>query len=165
MLEHYQIHCKERMEVGIPPLPLSVQQTSELVDLLKTEHKESDLLLELLKERTPAGVDQAAYVKAGFLADITTGKTNSPYISKKEAVSILGTMLGGYNIQPLIQCLQDDELGEEAANALSTTLLIFDAFNDVLELSQSNANAKKVIDAWAGDCGLQRKKRSQAKLN
>jgi aconitate hydratase 2/2-methylisocitrate dehydratase len=97
MLEHYQIHCKERMEVGIPPLPLSVQQTSELVDLLKTEHKESDLLLELLKERTPAGVDQAAYVKAGFLADITTGKTNSPYISKKEAVSILGTMLGGYN--------------------------------------------------------------------
>ena len=89
MLEHYQIHRKERMEVGIPPLPLSVQQTSELVDLLKTEHKESDLLLELLKERTPAGVDQAAYVKAGFLADITTGKTNSPYISKKEAVSIL----------------------------------------------------------------------------
>ena len=141
MLEHYQIHCKERMEAGIPPLPLSVQQTSELVDLLKAEHKESDLLLELLKERTPAGVDQAAYVKAGFLADITTGKTDSPYISKKEAVTILGTMLGGYNIQPLIQCLQDDELGEEAANALSTTLLIFDAFNDVLELSQSNANA------------------------
>ena len=143
MLEKYQIHCKERMETGIPPLPLSVQQTSELVDLLKSEHSESALLLDLLKERTPAGVDQSAYVKAGFLADITTGKTSSPYISKKEAVIILGTMLGGYNIQPLIQCLQDDELGDEAAKALSTTLLIFDAFNDVLELSQSNANAKK----------------------
>ena len=166
MLEKYQIHCKERMETGIPPLPLSVQQTSELVDLLKAEHKESALLLDLLKERTPAGVDQAAYVKAGFLADITTGKTSSPYISKKEAVAILGTMLGGYNIQPLIRCLQDDELGEEAAEALSTTLLIFDAFNDVLELSQSNANAKKVIDAWAAGLWFTEKKEipSQIKL-
>jgi len=107
------------------------------------------LLLELLKERIPAGVDQAAYVKAGFLADITTGKTNSPYISKKEAVMILGTMLGGYNIQPLIKCLKDDELGETAAAALSTTLLIFDAFNEVLALSETNKNAKTVIDAWA----------------
>jgi len=106
-------------------------------------------LLELLKERIPAGVDQAAYVKAGFLADITTGKTNSPYISKKEAVMILGTMLGGYNIQPLIKCLKDDELGETAAAALSTTLLIFDAFNEVLALSETNKNAKTVIDAWA----------------
>ncbi|SVA73777.1 uncharacterized protein METZ01_LOCUS126631, partial [marine metagenome] len=107
------------------------------------------LLLELLKERIPAGVDQAAYVKAGFLADITTGETNSSYISKKEAVIILGTMLGGYNIQPLIQCLKSDELGEAAATALSTTLLIFDAFNEVLALSETNKNAKTVIDAWA----------------
>ena len=113
------------------------------------KRQESDLLLELLKERIPAGVDQAAYVKAGFLADITTDKTNSPYISKQEAVMILGTMLGGYNIQPLIKCLENDELGEVAANALSTTLLIFDAFNEVLALSETNKNAKTVIDAWA----------------
>ncbi|MBL6702250.1 MAG: bifunctional aconitate hydratase 2/2-methylisocitrate dehydratase [SAR86 cluster bacterium] len=149
MLQDYKKHCEERKEQGIPPLPLSAQQTSSLVELLKSEHDESELLLELLKERIPAGVDQAAYVKAGFLADITTGKTNSPYISKKEAVMILGTMLGGYNIQPLIKCLKDDELGETAAAALSTTLLIFDAFNEVLALSETNKNAKTVIDAWA----------------
>ena len=149
MLQDYKEHCEERKKQGIPPLPLSAQQTSDLVELLKSEHAESDLLLELLKERIPAGVDQAAYVKAGFLADITTDKTNSPYISKQEAVMILGTMLGGYNIQPLIKCLKNDELGEVAANALSTTLLIFDAFNEVLALSETNKNAKTVIDAWA----------------
>ena len=149
MLKDYKKHCEERKEQGIPPLPLSAQQTSDLVELLKSEHAESELLLELLKERIPAGVDQAAYVKAGFLADITTGETHSSYISKKEAVIILGTMLGGYNIQPLIQCLKSDELGEAAATALSTTLLIFDAFNEVLALSETNKNAKTVIDAWA----------------
>jgi len=149
MLQDYKKHCEERKEQGIPPLPLSAQQTSDLVELLKSEHEESELLLELLKERIPAGVDQAAYVKAGFLADITTGETSSPYISKKEAVMILGTMLGGYNIQPLIKCLEDDDLGEAAAASLSTTLLIFDAFNEVLALSETNKNAKTVIDAWA----------------
>ena len=149
MLQDYKKHCEERKEQGIPPLPLSAQQTSDLVELLKSEHEESELLLELLKERIPAGVDQAAYVKAGFLADITTGETSSPYISKKEAVMILGTMLGGYNIQPLIKCLGDDDLGEAAAISLSTTLLIFDAFNEVLALSETNKNAKTVIDAWA----------------
>ncbi|MDB3950616.1 bifunctional aconitate hydratase 2/2-methylisocitrate dehydratase [Gammaproteobacteria bacterium] len=149
MLQDYKKHCEERKEQGIPPLPLSAQQTSDLVELLKSEHQESELLLELLKERIPAGVDQAAYVKAGFLADITTGETISPYISKKEAVMILGTMLGGYNIQPLIKCLGDDDLGEAAAASLSTTLLIFDAFNEVLALSKTNKNAKTVIDAWA----------------
>jgi aconitate hydratase 2/2-methylisocitrate dehydratase len=149
MLQDYKKHCEERKEQGIPPLPLSAQQTSDLVELLKSEHEESELLLELLKERIPAGVDQAAYVKAGFLADITTGETSSPYVSKKEAVMILGTMLGGYNIQPLIKCLGDDDLGEAAAASLSTTLLIFDAFNEVLALSKTNKNAKTVIDAWA----------------
>ena len=123
MLQGYKKHCEERKEQGIPPLPLSAQQTSDLVELLKSEHEESELILELLKERIPAGVDQAAYVKAGFLADITTGETSSPYIAKKEAVMILGTMLGGYNIQPLIKCLEDDELGEVAATALSLSLI------------------------------------------
>ena len=154
MLQDYKKHCEEREKQAIPPLPLSAQQTSDLVELLKAEHEESELLMGLLKERIPAGVDQAAYVKAGFLADITTGETSSPYISKKDAVIILGTMLGGYNIQPLIKCLESDELGEVAANALSKTLLIFDAFNEVLALSETNKNAKNVIDAWAKGCLL-----------
>ena len=157
MLQDYKKHCEEREKQSVPPLPLSAQQTSDLVELLKAEHKESELLLELLRERVPAGVDQAAYVKAGFLADITTGEASSPYISKKEAVMILGTMLGGYNIQPLIKCLESDELGEEAATALSKTLLIFDAFNEVLALSETNKNAKTVIDAWAEGLWFQEK--------
>ena len=149
MLKEYKSHVAERATQNIPPLPLDAEQTAELIDLLKKDHAESDLLLELLKERVPAGVDQSAYVKAGFLADITNGKASSPYISKLDAVQILGTMLGGYNIQPLITCLSIEELGDEAANALSKTLLIFDAFNEVFELSKTNPHAKKVIDSWA----------------
>ena len=119
------------------------------MDLLKSEHDESDLLLHLFKERIPAGVDQSAYVKAAFLADITTGKSESPYITKVDAVETLGTMLGGYNIAPLIACLKIEGLGDAAADALSTTLLIFDAFNEIFELSQTNEYAKRVVQAWA----------------
>ena len=149
MLENYKKHVEERAKENIPPLPLDVEQTSELINLLKSEHNESEFLLFLLKERVPAGVDQSAYVKAAFLSDITSGKTSSPYIDKNNAVQILGTMLGGYNIEPLIKCLKIDELGEEAANALSKTLLIFDSFNEIFELSKTNKYAKNVIDAWA----------------
>ena len=149
MLESYKKHVKERAEQNIPPLPLDAEQTSNLVDLLKSEHEESELLLFLLKERVPAGVDQSAYIKAAFLADITTDEASSPYIDKIEAVKILGTMLGGYNIQPLIKCLEIDGLGQTAAEALSETLLIFDAFNEIFDLSKSNEFAKQVIDAWA----------------
>src|SRR5210317_157315 len=149
MLNEYKAHVDERKAQNIPPLPLDADQTSQLVDLLKSEHEESELLLHLLKERVPAGVDQSAYVKAAFLADITTGETSSPYITKSDAVHILGTMLGGYNIQPLIECLKIDELGDEAAEALGKTLLIFDAFNEIFELSKTNEYAKKVVDAWA----------------
>src|SRR6056300_26787 len=149
MLNEYKAHVDERKAQNIPPLPLDADQTSQLVDLLKSEHEESELLLHLLKERVPAGVDQSAYVKAAFLADITTGETSSPYIAKSDAVHILGTMLGGYNIQPLIECLKIDELGDEAAEALGKTLLIFDAFNEIFELSKTNEYAKKVVGAWA----------------
>ena len=149
MLNEYKAHVDERAEQNIPPLPLDADQTAKLVDLLKSEHEESDFLIHLLKERVPAGVDQSAYVKAAFLADITTGKTKSPYINKVEAVEILGTMLGGYNIAPLIECLKIDELGDAAADALSTTLLIFDAFNEIFDLSKSNEFAKRVVQAWA----------------
>ena len=149
MLNEYKAHVDERAAQNIPPLPLDADQTAQLADLLKSEHEESELLLHLLKERVPAGVDQSAYVKAAFLADITTGETSSPYITKSDAVEILGTMLGGYNIQPLIECLKIDELGDEAAEALGKTLLIFDAFNEIFDLSKSNEYAKKVVDAWA----------------
>ena len=149
MLNEYKAHVDERAEQNIPPLPLNADQTAKLVDLLKSEHEESDFLIHLLKERVPAGVDQSAYVKAAFLADITTGKTKSPYINEVEAVKILGTMLGGYNIAPLIECLKIDGLGDAAADALSTTLLIFDAFNEIFDLSKSNEFAKRVVQAWA----------------
>ena len=149
MLNEYKAHVDERAEQNIPPLPLDADQTAKLVDLLKSEHEESDFLIHLLKERVPAGVDQSAYVKAAFLADITTGKTKSPYINEVEAVEILGTMLGGYNIAPLIECLKIDGLGHAAADALSTTLLIFDAFNEIFDLSKSNEFAKRVVQAWA----------------
>ena len=149
MINEYRLHAQERAEQNIPPLPLDAEQTAALVDLLKQDNEESEFLLDLLKERVPAGVDQSAYVKAGFLADITTDKAQSPYIDKVAAVKILGTMLGGYNIQPLIACLSIDGLGDEAAIALSKTLLIFDAFNEIFELSKTNPHAKKVIDSWA----------------
>ena len=149
MLEDYKKHCKEREEMGIPPLPLDAEQTAAVINLLKNDHDENELLLFLLKERVPAGVDDAAYVKAGFLSDLTKGETESPYISKEDAVAILGTMLGGYNIQPLIDCLEIDELADDAAAALSNTLLIFDSFNDIFELSKTNEYAKKVINSWA----------------
>ena len=149
MLEDYKKHCKEREEMGIPPLPLSAEQTADVVNLLKKEHQDNELLLHLLKERVPAGVDDAAYVKAGFLSDLTKGETESPYISKDDAVAILGTMLGGYNIQPLIDCLEIEGLADDAATALSNTLLIFDAFNDIYELSKTNEHARTVIDSWA----------------
>ncbi len=118
MINEYRLHAQERAEQNIPPLPLDAEQTAALVDLLKQDNDESEFLLDLLKERVPAGVDQSAYVKAAFLADLTTGKAESPYITKVEAVEILGTMLGGYNIAPLVECLKIDGLGNAAADAL-----------------------------------------------
>ncbi len=149
MLDDYKKHVDERAELNIPPLPLDADQTSELISLLKEKNNDPDYLLNLLKERVPAGVDQAAYVKAAFLADITTGNASSPYISKIDAVEILGTMLGGYNVEPLIRCLEIEELAETASHVLGRTLLIFDAFNEIFELSKNNKYAKKVIEEWA----------------
>ena len=149
MLENYKKHCDERAQEGIPPLPLNAEQVAQLTELLKSEHAESDLLLDLLENRVPAGVDQAAYVKAGFLADLAKNNATSPYITRQHAVKLLGTMLGGYNIAPLVECLKDNELGKDAADALSSTLLIFDAFNEIFELSKTNEYAKEVIDNWS----------------
>ena len=164
MLDSYKKHVEERAKQDIPPLPLDADQTSQLVKLLKYKHTESELLLHIFKERIPAGVDQAAYVKAAFLADITKGSASSPYISKIDAVKILGTMLGGYNIQPLIKCLEDEELADTAADALSKTLLIFDSFNEIFELSKKNIHAKKVIEAWANASWFTEKPKIQEQI-
>ncbi len=151
MLETYHQHVKERAEQGIPPKPLSAEQMADLVELLKNPAgADENELLDLLVNRVPAGVDDAAYVKAGFLAAIASGETQSPLVDAVKAVELLGTMLGGYNIQPLITALKDDALAPTAVKALSKTLLMFDAFHDVKELSdEGNDYAKQVVQSWA----------------
>ena len=152
MLESYRNHVADRAALGIPPLPLSAQQMSELGELLKHPPiGESAYLWELLRDRVPPGVDQAAYVKAGFLTAIAKGEIISPLVSPKAAVELLGTMMGGYNVHALIDLLQssDGELASTAVAALSKTMLVYDAFHDIQELASSNTNAQKVMDSWA----------------
>jgi aconitate hydratase 2/2-methylisocitrate dehydratase len=151
MLEAYRQHVQERAEQGIPPLPLNAGQVAELVTLLKEPPVgEEAALLELLTERVPPGVDEAAYVKAGFLAALAKGEASSPLIDKRRAVELLGTMLGSYNILPLVDLLDDADLGALAADQLKGTLLMFDAFHDVKEKADAgNAHAKAVLQSWA----------------
>jgi len=151
MLEAYRIHVAERASQGIPPEPLSAEQTADLVELLKNPPAgEDSLLVDLLRNRVPAGVDQAAYVKASFLSAITTGEVTSSLVSPVEATQILGTMLGGYNIASLILCLDNEELAATAVTALSHTLLMFDAFHDVDEKAKAgNTYAMQVMQSWA----------------
>ena len=151
MLQEYRAHVEERAKQGIVPLPLNAEQVADLVELLKSPPTgEEDFLLELFTTRIPAGVDQAAYVKASFLAAIAEGEVSSPLISDEYAIEILGTMLGGYNIAPMIKALDNDKLADEAAKGLSHTLLMFDAFYDVKEKADAgNDYAKKVVQSWA----------------
>ena len=151
MLEAYRSHVAERAALGIPPLPLNAQQTADLVELLKNPPKgEEDFLVELITYRVPAGVDDAARVKAGFLAAVAKGDVKCALISRVRATELLGTMLGGYNVKPLIDMLGDAECGAAAAEGLKKTLLVFDFFHDVKELAdKGNANAKGVLQSWA----------------
>jgi aconitate hydratase 2/2-methylisocitrate dehydratase len=151
VLESYRQHVAERAAQGIAPKPLSAEQVAGLVELLKNPPAgEEAVLLALLADRVPPGVDEAAYVKAGFLAAITKGAVTSPVISAEKATELLGTMQGGYNIQPLIDLLDDAKLAPIAAKALSHTLLLFDSFHDVQEkLQAGNAYAKQVMESWA----------------
>ncbi|HYX16693.1 MAG TPA: bifunctional aconitate hydratase 2/2-methylisocitrate dehydratase [Nostoc sp.] len=170
MLEQYRKHVAERAALGIPPLPLDAKQTSELCELLKNPPKgQEEILLHLLRDRVSPGVDPAAYVKAGFLTAIAKKEITSPLVSRIEAVQLLGTMIGGYNVQALIDLLQwptvsvsdssetplvmggqgKEPISAYAANALSKILLVYDAYHDVLELSKTNPFAKRVIDSWA----------------
>ncbi|WP_152590662.1 bifunctional aconitate hydratase 2/2-methylisocitrate dehydratase [Nostoc sphaeroides] len=170
MLEQYRKHVAERAALGIPPLPLDAKQTSELCELLKNPPKgQEEILLHLLRDRVSPGVDPAAYVKAGFLTAIAKNEITSPLVSRIEAVQLLGTMVGGYNVQSLIDLLQwptvsvsdssetplvmggqgKEPIAAYAANALSKILLVYDAYHDVLELSKTNPFAKRVVDSWA----------------
>ena len=151
MLEAYRQHVAERAALGVPPKPLDEKQLAALVELLKNPPKgEEVFLVDLLENRVPAGVDQAAYVKAAFLAALTKGEVSSPLISKARAVYLLGTMLGGYNVEPLVALLDDKELAEAAGEALKKTLLMFDAFHDVDEKAKAgNAVAKRLVQSWA----------------
>ena len=134
MLAAYREHTRERNQLGIPPLALNAQQMAELVELLKAPPAgEEAYMADLLVNHVPPGVDDAAYVKAAFLADITKGAASSPVIDRKRATELLGTMMGGYNIVPLVTLLDDDELAPVAAKQLTTTLLMFDAFHDVVD--------------------------------
>mgnify|MGYP003466686730 FL=1 len=151
MLEAYRQHVEERAALGVPPKPLDDAQTADLVELLKNPPAgEEAFLVDLLENRVPAGVDQAAYVKAAFLAALAKGDATSPLISKERAVYLLGTMLGGYNVAPLVALLDDAELSELAAEALKKTLLVFDAFHDVADKAKAgNVNAQAVMQSWA----------------
>ena len=150
MLDAYRKHVEERAAEGLPPLPLDAQQVADLVELIKNPPAgDEDMLLDLLVNRVPPGVDQAAYVKAAFLADVARGNAECGLIDRNRATELLGTMLGGYNIQPLVELLDDDATAEAAVKALSHTRLIYDAFHDVAEKADNNAHAARVIRSWA----------------
>ena len=151
MLENYRQHVAERAALGIPPLPLTAQQTADVIELLKNPPAgEEAFLLDLITHRVPAGVDDAAKVKASYLAALALGKETCGLIPAEQATRLLGTMLGGYNISPLIELLDHPTLGTVAADGLKHTLLVFDAFHDIKEKAdKGNANAKAVIQSWA----------------
>ncbi|KJZ05515.1 MULTISPECIES: bifunctional aconitate hydratase 2/2-methylisocitrate dehydratase [unclassified Halomonas] len=151
MLEAYRQHVEERAQEGIPPKPLNAEQVAELVELLKAPPAgEEETVLDLLTNRVPPGVDEAAYVKAGFLTALAKGEAESPLIDKVHAVKLLGTMQGGYNIATLVELLDDAELAKEAGEQLKHTLLMFDAFHDVADRAKAgNEVAKDVMQSWA----------------
>lgn len=156
MLEAYRHHVAERAALGIPPLPLTAQQTAAVIELLKAPPAgegtaaERDFLIELITHRVPAGVDDAAKVKASYLAAVAFGTEKCALISRERATELLGTMLGGYNIHPLVELLDDAQVGTIAAEALKKTLLMFDAFHDVKDKAdKGNANAQAVLQSWA----------------
>ena len=151
MLEAYRAHVSERAELGVPPKPLDPVMTADLVELLKSPPAgEEEFLLDLITNRIPPGVDEAAYVKAGFLSAIVTGEATSPVIDAEAAVTLLGNMHGGYNVATLVGLLDNPALSALAAEQLKTTILVFDAFHDVAAKADAgNADAKGVMQSWA----------------
>ena len=152
LLKEYIDHVADRASQGIPPLALNAAQANTVTELLeKAKPSESDYLLNLLKERIPPGVDEAAYVKASWLTAIANGEKNCQFIDPQEAIEILGTMIGGYNVNSLVEIIKKEDpiLSQTAANVLKKIILVYDAANDIFELSSKNIYAKQVIDSWA----------------
>ena len=150
MLDTYFKNEGERKAQGIPPLPLDPDQTRELCQILEDPPQgEEALFLNLLKNRIPPGVDPAAKVKAEWLDDLANGRVSSPFLDKKDAVVLLGTMLGGFNVGPLIALLENDELAPEAARALKGTILVYNTFDKVADMARDNSYAKDVLESWA----------------
>ena len=151
MLEAYRQHVAERAALGIPPLPLNAKQVAELIELIKNPPGgEGEFLVNLITYRVPAGVDNAAKVKASYLAAVAHGTEITPLLSREKATELLGTMLGGYNISPMVDLLDDAVVGIIAATGLKKTLLMFDQFHDVKDKAEKgNANAKDVLQSWA----------------
>ena len=152
MLNAYSKLAAEREAQGVPALPLTAEQTKDLTQLLENPPTDGrQFLLHLLIDRIPPGVDEAAYVKATWLSAVAQGNTISPLVTPLEATRLLGTMVGGYNVAALIELLKnsDEQLADCAAQGLSRTLLVYDAFNEVMDLAASNRFAKQVVDSWA----------------
>ncbi|NTV92680.1 MAG: aconitate hydratase B, partial [Chlorobiaceae bacterium] len=152
LVSQYRAHSEEREKLGIPPLPLTAEQTRSLIELLMQDQvQEQEYLLELFNEHISPGVDDAAFEKAAFLDSIIKGESVCAVITPLEAVGILGTMLGGYNVKPLTDALShdDENICRAAADVLKKILLVYDSFDVVVELSSSNAYAKEVLQSWA----------------
>jgi len=152
LVANYKAHTEERAALGVPPLALSAEQTAELVELLKASPiVDTDYVMDMFENKIPAGVDDAAYVKAAFLNDIVQKNTSCDAISPVKACEILGKMLGGFNVTPLVEALKlEDEVSNSAAEQLKNTILVYDAFNDVKSLMDlGNAKAKEVVESWA----------------
>jgi len=152
LIADYKAHTQERLnEGGLPPLALTADQTAQLVELLKANTVEdSDYALDMFKNKINPGVDDAAYVKAAFLNDVVQGNVACSVISKIEAIEILGTMMGGFNVTPLVDALKIDEIAADAAKQLKNTILVYDSFNDVKDLADAgNTHAKEIIESWA----------------
>ena len=153
LLEEYKAHTAERAELGVPPLALTAEQTAALVELLKASPiVDKDYAMDMFENKIPAGVDDAAYIKAAFLNDIIQGNTTCTDIDSVKATFLLGTMLGGFNVAPLVEALKssDKAVAESAATQLKNTLLVYDSFNDVkILMDEGNALAKEIVESWA----------------
>lgn len=147
----YEAEVNERAKLGVPPLPLDAKKTAEVVELLKKKEGDQAFLKDLLANRVPPGVDEAAYVKAAFLNDVAQKKVTCKAISPVYAIELLGTMFGGYNVQPLVDALSsnDDSVARAACNALKNIVLVYGSFNDIETLAKTNVYAKEVMTSWA----------------
>ena len=163
LLKDYANHVAERATKGIPPLPLNAEQTNCITNLLEQNtNYDSEYLLDLLINRVPPGVDEAAYVKASWLTAIAQGEKHCRYINPERAIEILGTMIGGYNVNSLVEILNGENslLAKKAAEVLKNIILVYDSANDIYELSQNNIYAQEVVNSWANAEWFKSKKSS-----